>query len=253
MQLQGKIALVTGGTTGIGRASAEQFLREGAAAVVVTGQNEERLSEAKDALAGLGLGRVDAVLYRAEEAEDAAALAGKVRDLHGRLDIVFANAGVTWPAPIGQIDAAEAQRQFMVNTTAPLILVQALVPLMVKGGSIVLNTSCLDVLGMEGMAVYSASKAALRSLARTLSYELRPQGIRVNAVAPGPTATPIYSKLGMTDDALAEMSEGMKGIVPAGRFGEPDEIAGAVTFLASDASRYMLGEQIYVDGGWANL
>ena len=253
MQLQNKIALVTGATTGIGRASAEQFLREGASAVVVTGQNEERLAAAREALAALGLGRVDAVLYRAEEADDAEALASKVRDLHGRLDVVFANAGVTWPAELGSINASEAQRQFMVNTTAPLMLVQALVPLMPKGGSIVLNTSCLDVLGMTGMAVYSASKAALRSLARTLSYELKDKGIRVNAVAPGPTSTPIYSKLGMSEGALDEMAEGMKGIVPAGRFGEPDEIAGAVTFLASDASRYMMGEQIYVDGGWANL
>ena len=253
MQLQGKIALVTGATTGIGRASAEQFLREGAEAVIVTGQDEERLRTAVDELSALGLGKVSGVLYRAEEASDAQAVAAKVRDLHGRLDIVFANAGVTWPAPFGQIDPIEAQRQFMVNTTAPLILAQALVPLMNRGGSIVFNTSCLDVLGMTGMAVYSASKAALRSLTRTLAYELRAQGIRVNAVAPGPTSTPIYSKLGMSDEQLGEMSEGMKQIVPAGRFGEPDEIAGAVTFLASDASRYMLGEQIYVDGGWANL
>lgn len=253
MQLQGKIALVTGATTGIGRASAGQFLREGAEAVIVTGQDEGRLRSAVDELSALELGKVSGVLYRAEEAGGAQAVAAKVRDLHGRLDIVFANAGVTWPAPFGQIDPAEAQRQFMVNTTAPLVLAQALVPLMNRGGSIVFNTSCLDVLGMTGMAVYSASKAALRSLTRTLAYELREQGIRVNAVAPGPTSTPIYSKLGMSDEQLDEMSEGMRQIVPAGRFGKPDEIAGAVTFLASDASRYMLGEQIYVDGGWANL
>lgn len=253
MQLHGKIALVTGATTGIGRASAEQFLSEGAEAVIVTGQDEERLRSAVDELSALGLGKVSGVLYRAEEAANAQAVAAKVRDLHGRLDIVFANAGVTWPAPFGQIDPVQAQRQFMVNTTAPLILAQALVPLMKRGGSIVFNTSCLDVLGMTGMAVYSASKAALRSLTRTLAYELKEQGIRVNAVAPGPTSTPIYSKLGMSDEQLGEMAEGMKQIVPVGRFGEPDEIAGAVTFLASDASRYMLGERIYVDGGWANL
>ncbi|WP_114391315.1 SDR family oxidoreductase [Notoacmeibacter marinus] len=253
MQLEGKIALVTGATTGIGNATARQFLNEGVAGLVITGQNEKRLAATKQELAGLGKGTVSAVRYRAEEIADSQAVADVLKREHGLLDVVFANAGVTWPAPFGQIDADEAQRQFLVNTTAPLILAQALTPLMGSGGSVIFNTSCLEVLGMSGMAVYSASKAALRSIVRTLAYELKAEGIRVNAVAPGPTETPIYSKLGMTDEQLGEMADGMKQIVPAGRFGTPDEIAGAVTFLASDASRYMLGEQIYVDGGWANL
>lgn len=253
MQLHDKIALVTGATTGIGLAAAQQFLKEGAAGVVVTGQDEGRLAQAERELSALGRGIVTAIRWRAEEVADSQAVAEAVRAAHGRLDVVFANAGVTWPAPLGEIDPAHAQRQMMVNVTGPLALIQAVVPLMDRGGSIVLTTSCLDVLGMPGMAVYSASKAALRSLARTLSAELKDRGIRVNCVAPGPIETPIYAKLGMSDEALGAMAEGMKGIVPAGRFGQPGEIAGAVAFLASDASRYMMGEEINVDGGWANL
>jgi NAD(P)-dependent dehydrogenase (short-subunit alcohol dehydrogenase family) len=149
--------------------------------------------------------------------------------------------------------AADAQRPFMVNATAPLLLVQALVPLMHQGGSIILNTSCLDGLGVPGMAVYSASKAAARSMARTLSAELKGRGIRVNAVAPGPTETPIYGKLGLSEDELSGMAAGIVGQLPIGRFAKPGEIAGAVAFLASDASSYVLGAELVVDSGWSQL
>ena len=251
MQLQGKIALITGATSGIGRATAERFLEEGVEGLVVTGQDEGRLDELHRALADHA--HVLAVAWRAEEAADSAALAEAVRERFGRLDVVFANAGVTWPAPLGQIDAAQAQRQMMVNVTAPLILVQSLAPLMGEGGSIVLTTSCLNEVGMPGMAVYSASKAALRSLARTLSAELKDRGIRVNAVSPGPIETPIYGKLGMSEEQLDEMARGILAQVPAGRFGKAGEVAGATLFLASDASRFMLGEEIALDGGWSTL
>lgn len=252
MQLSNKTALITGATTGIGYATAQQFLREGVSTLIITGQDEGRLAEAARTLSDAGTGKVIPVRWRAEEASDVTDVARVVAEI-GRLDVLFANAGVTWPAPLGHIDATEAQKQFMVNVTAPLMLVQALSDHMGEGGSIVLTTSCLDVLGMPGMAVYSASKAALRSLARTLQVELKDRHIRVNSVAPGPVETPIYAKLGMSDDDLSAMSERMKGIVPAGRFAAPEEIGGAVTFLASDASRYVLGEEINVDGGWANL
>ena len=253
MQLKGKIALVTGATTGIGFAAARRFLEEGAEGVLITGQDEGRLESARAELTAFGTGGVRAVRWRAEEAADGERVAEAVREGYGRLDVVFANAGVTWPAPFGQIDAGEAQRQLMVNVTGPLMLLQALVPLMGPGGSVVLTTSCLDVLGMPGMAVYAASKAALRSLARTLGAELKEQGIRINTVAPGPIETPIYSKLGMDEAALGEMAAATAAQVPLGRFGQPEEIAGVVTFLASDASSYLLGEEITVDGGWANL
>lgn len=252
MQLSGKNALITGATTGIGRATAETFLKQGVAALIITGQDEVRLEEARASLAAHGT-PVTALRWRADRPEDSAALAEAVRFKHGELDVVFANAGVTWPAPLGQIDPKASQDQFMINVTAPLLLIQALVPLVRAGGSVVLNTSCLDVLGMPGMAVYSASKAALRSIARTLSVELSEKGIRVNSVAPGPIETPIYGKLGMSEDQLSEMAAGIVAQVPAGRFGTPDEIASAVLFLASDASSYMRGTEIAVDGGWTSL
>lgn len=251
MQLKDKVALVTGGTSGIGRAAAERFLAEGAAAVVITGKDPTRLAEAERALSSQG--QVSSVLWDAEDAAGAERVAEHVRTSHGRLDIVFANAGVTWPAPVGQIVAADAQRQFMVNATAPLLLVQAVLPLMGQGGSIVLNTSCLDEIGMPGMAVYAGSKAALRSMARTLSAELKDRGIRVNAVSPGATETPIYGKLGMSEEQLAGMAAGIAGQIPVGRFAKPGEIAGAVAFLASDASSYMLGAELVVDGGWSQV
>lgn len=252
MQLHGKIALVTGATTGIGRAAAERFIEDGAAALIVTGQDEARLEAARAELARGGV-PITAQRWRADAPADSAALAERVKAEHGRLDVVFANAGVTWPAPFGQIDAEAAQEQFMVNVTGPLILLQALSPLLSEGGSVILNTSCLNVLGQPGMAVYSATKAALRSVARTLSAELGARGVRVNSVAPGPIETPIYQKLGMSEADLAEMGQGIVAQVPAGRFGAPAEIAAAVAFLASDGSSYMRGAEMPVDGGWSNL
>lgn len=250
MTLQGKIALVTGGTTGIGRAAAERLLRKGAT-VIITGKDGARLAQAEREL--LEFGRASVVALDAEDAEGPARVAAHVRAAHGRLDIVFANAGVTWPAPLGQITAADAQRQFLVNATAPLLLVQALLPLMGSGGSVILNTSCLNELGMPGMAVYSASKAALRSLTRTLAAEVKDRGIRVNAISPGPTETPIYGKLGLTEDQLSGMAAGLVGQLPLGRFAKAEEMVGAVAFLASDDSRYMLGAELVVDGGWSQI
>jgi NAD(P)-dependent dehydrogenase (short-subunit alcohol dehydrogenase family) len=252
MQLKGKTAVITGATTGIGRSTAERFLAEGVTTLVITGQDAGRLETARADLAK-GSAKVIAAIWRAENVDDSAALASRLKDEVGTIDVLFANAGVVWPAPLGQIDAQQAQAQMLVNFTAPLVLVQALAPLMATGGSIILNTSCLDELGMPGMAVYSASKAALRSVARTLSAELGDKGIRVNTVAPGPIETPIYGKLGMSEDQLGQMAGGILTKVPAGRFGKPEEIAGAVAFLASDASSYMRGAEITIDGGWTGL
>lgn len=251
MQLAGKIALVTGGTTGIGFAAARQFLEEGAKAVIITGQDVARLESAERDLSTYGTVRT--VRYRAEETGDVEAVKSFVESEFGHVDIVFANAAVAWPSPFGEIDPFQVQQQLAINVTAPLCLVQALAPLMPNGGSVVLTTSCLNVLGASGMAVYAASKAALRSLARSLSVDLKAQGIRLNAVSPGPTETPIYGKFGMDAAQIEEMSAGLRQTVPAGRFAQPDEVAAVATFLASDASRYMLGEEINVDGGWANL
>ena len=251
MRLDGKTGIITGGTTGIGFATAKRALELGASAVVITGQNAERLKTAEAALAEFG--QVKGVLWRAEDPEDTERLAAVVKETYGAVDFVFANAGVCWPGAVGDIDAADATRQIAVNFTGPLMLVQALVPVMRDGGSIVLTTSSLHQLGVPGYAVYSASKAALRSLARTLSAELKDRGIRVNSLAPGPFETPIHGKFGMAEDVLDQAKQQVASMVPIGRFGKPGEIADAAVFLSSDASSYILGEEISVDGGWTNL
>ncbi len=247
-RLNGIRAVITGGTTGIGYAAAQRLMEEGAR-VILTGQDPVRVDEA---IARLGNG-AKGFVARAENPEDAAALADFVTAEFGGLDVLFANAGVTWPAPFDAVDLESLQSQMAINFAGPLFAVQKLAPLMGDGASVIFNTSNLNELGMPGMAVYSASKAALRSLARTLQAELGTRGIRVNTVAPGPVETPIYGKLGMPEDQLEAMAEQIVAKVPAGRFGKPEEIAGAVAFLASSDSSFMRGTEVTVDGGWSSI
>lgn len=247
-RLEGIRAVITGGTTGIGYAAAQRLIEEGAR-VILTGQDQGRINDAIDRLGNGTKGLV----ARAESPEDAAALAHFVKAEFGGLDVLFANAGVTWPAPFDAVDLESLQAQMAINFAGPLFAVQKLTPMMGDGASVIFNTSNLQKLGMPGMAVYSASKAALRSLVRTLQAELGPRGIRVNAVAPGPTETPIYSKLGMPEEELNGMAQGIVAKIPAGRFGKPEEIAGTVAFLASSDSSFMRGAEVTVDGGWNSL
>lgn len=247
-RLNGTRAVITGGTTGIGFASAQRMIEEGAR-VILTGQNQERVDEA---IARLGNG-AKGMVARAESADDAAVLAAFVEKEFGGLDVLFANAGIVAPAPYDTVDLNALQSQMAINFAGPLFAVQKLAPLMGEGSSVIFNTSNLDELGMPGMAVYSASKAALRSLARTLQAELGEKGIRVNTVAPGPIETPIYGKLGMPEDQLNGMAQSIVSQVPAGRFGKPEEIASVVTFLASSDSSFMRGAEVTVDGGWSTL
>lgn len=251
MDLKGKSGLITGATSGIGFATAKRALELGAEVIAITGHNEERLAKAKEELSAYG--EVVAIRWRAEVVEDSRSLAVVLGDAFEALDFVFANAGVCWPAPLGLLEAEAVQEQFLVNVTAPMLLIQEIVPLMKNGGAIVLNTSCLNQLGMPGNASYAASKAALRSLARTFSAELMEKRIRVNALAPGAFETPIHDKYGLTSDQLDAVKKQVAGRVPAGRLGEVEEIVDAAVFLLSDSSRYMLGEEIAVDGGWTNL
>ncbi|MDJ0686057.1 MAG: SDR family oxidoreductase [Alphaproteobacteria bacterium] len=247
-RLDGIRAVITGGTTGIGYAAAHRLIEEGAR-VILTGQNQGRID---DATARLGE-RAQGFLAQAESPEDASALADFVKTAFGGLDVLFANAGVAWPTPFDAVDLESLQRQMAINFAGPLFAVQKLAPLMGEGASVIFNTSNLNELGMPGMAVYSASKAALRSLARTLQTELEPKGIRVNTVAPGPVETPIYGKLDMPEEQLDAMAQQILAKVPAGRFGKPEEIAGAVAFLASPDSSFMRGAEVTVDGGWSSL
>ena len=247
-RLDGTRAVITGGTTGIGYAAAERLLGDGAR-VILTGQDRGRIDEA---LARLGDG-ARGFVARAESPEDAAALAAFVKAEFGGLDVLFANDGVTWPAPFDAVDLPSLQATMAINFAGPLFAVQSHAPLMGEGASVIFNTSNLNELGMPGMAVYAASKAALRSLARTLQAELGPRGIRVNTVAPGPTETPIYGKLGMSEEELDGMAQQIVARIPAGRVGKPEEIAGAVAFLASRDSSFMRGTEVTVDGGWSSL
>ena len=247
-RLQGKTAVITGGTTGIGFATAALFLQAGAK-VLITGQDEARLA---DAVAQLGNG-VIGVQSNQRSLTDLDRLRSEVQAQFGQLDILFLNAGVTMPATTTDETEQHFETQIAINLKGPFFTVQKLVPLMREGGSIIANTSCLDQLGMPGMAVYSATKAGLRSLVRTWAAEFLDRKIRVNAVAPGPINTPIYGKLGFSPEALQTMAVEVQAKVPLNRFGDADEIAKAVLFLASDDSSFVLGEELVVDGGWVNL
>ncbi len=237
-RFQGKTVLVTGGTTGIGYAAAKLFVEEGAS-VIVTGTNAARLETVK---AELG---VKAIVSDAGKSEDIAKLAKEV----GALDAVFLNAGIAKLGPMSDLSEADLDETFRINFKGPWLTIKALAPVMKKGGAIVLNTSVNNKIGMPGTTVYGASKAALRSLARTAAAELAASGIRVNAVSPGPIETPLYAKLGFSPDALTAMAKGLSEQIALRRFGKPEEIAKAVLFLASDDSSYMTGEEIMVDGG----
>lgn len=246
-RLKGKRTLITGGTTGIGLETARRFLAEGAR-VAITGQNPETLAAAKVALPD--------ALVLASDAGDAAAqrrLAGQLETEFGQLDAVFVNAGIGIFQPIEAWDEATFDRLLAVNLKGPYFLLQALAPLLAKPASIVLNTSISAHIGMPTSSVYAASKAALRSLARTASGEWAGRGIRVNAISPGPVTTPIYGKLGLPADALGAMAENIRTQVPMGRFGTPLEVADVAVFLASDESSFMLGAEIVVDGGMSTV
>jgi NAD(P)-dependent dehydrogenase (short-subunit alcohol dehydrogenase family) len=247
-RLAGKTVLITGGTSGIGYAAAELFRAEGAR-VAITGQDETRLADAARRLGD------DVLALRIEMSAlpEIDAMVSKVRDAFRQLDVLFVNAGVTWPAPLDSVDEAHFDGQIAINLKGPFFTVQKAAPLLRQGASVILTTSCLDEMGLAGMSVYSASKAALRSLARTVSAELSPRGIRVNAIAPGPVNTPIYGKLGMTAEQLEGFAADLKGKIPMRRFAEAGEIASAALFLASSDSSFMLGEEITIDGGWARL
>jgi NAD(P)-dependent dehydrogenase (short-subunit alcohol dehydrogenase family) len=247
-RLAEKKALITGGTTGIGFATAKRFLEEGAQ-VAISGQNQERLQEALSKLGNNAIG----VLADLSLANNVQTMIDQVKRDFGSLDILVANAGITKPAPVNAVDESHINEQFDINFKGVFFTVQKALPILNNPASIVLNTSCLDEMGMPGMSIYSASKAAVRSLARSFSAELVGQGIRVNAVSPGPIETPIYSKLGMPTEAVQAMAEGLIGKIPMGRFGQADEVAKAVLFLASDDSSFMLGEEIVVDGGWSKV
>ena len=250
MRLSGKTALITGGTTGIGFATARRLLADGVAKLVVTGQDESRLAAAAREL-GSAVTPVRADV-RSLAGLDTLAEAGR-EALGGRLDVLFANAGVGSFAPIEAVGEQFYDDQFDVNVKGMLFTIQKLLPLMGEGSSIVLNASAVNAKGVAGGHVYFATKAAVRSLARTLAAELAPRGIRVNAVSPGLVPTPFVGKMGLPQEALDGFAGMIKSQAPLGRLGKPEEIASAVAFLASDDATYVTAADLAVDGGWMNV
>lgn len=247
-RLKGKRALITGGTTGIGLSAAKEFLAEGAK-VVVTGSNPSNLDAAAKEL-----GAHAKVL--SSDAGDIAAqrdLAKAVEAIFGKLDILVLNAGIVDMRPLEKWDEKGFDHSFDINFKGPFFLVQALLPVLANPASIVLTTSINAHIGMPNTSVYAATKAALVSLVKTLSGELLPRGIRVNSVSPGPIATPLYGKLGVPKTELEALAEGIKKQVPAGRFGDPSEIAKAIVFFASDEAPFTVGSELVIDGGMSTL
>ena len=243
-RLTNKTAVITGGTTGIGFETARLFIAEGAR-VIITGRNQARLDDAVAALGPKAIG-VKADVQSLDELEH---LATQVKETVGQFDILFANAGIAKRAYFRDVTEADFDQEMTINFKGAFFTVQKLEPLMNNGSSIILTTTVLGQTALPGEGIYGASKAAVRSLARSLSSELLDRQIRVNAVAPGPIETPIWSKMELPEDVPAQVL----GRTPIGRFGKPDEVAKAVLFLASDDSSYMLGEEMLVAGGWATL
>jgi NAD(P)-dependent dehydrogenase (short-subunit alcohol dehydrogenase family) len=242
--LLGKIALITGGTTGIGLAAALLFQREGAQ-VVITGQNPDNLSSARKALGDR------AVVLRADARviADHDRVADEIRTRFGGLDVAFLNAGVARFAPIEAGDEAFYDDLMNTNVKGVVFGIKALSPLLRTGASIIVTTSVVDAKGVANAGIYSATKGAIAALVRALAVELAPRGIRVNSLSPGPIETPIYGKLGFPAEALDGFRASMTAQVPLRRFGTSDEVARAALFLAGPNAAYVNGVELPVDGG----
>lgn len=247
-RLKDQIAVITGGNSGIGLATAQRFIAEGAQ-VVLFGRNGKTLGEAVARLGAAATGVEGDVTQKA----DLDRLFATVQQRHGRIDVLFVNAGVAEFAPIEAADEAHYDRQFDINVKGAFRTIQGALPLLGHGASIVLNTSVVSHVGFPNASVYSATKAALRSFARTLSTDFAPRGIRVNAVAPGPIETPIFDRMGIPADQVDATKAGITAGVPVKRMGTPQEVAAAVTFLAAKESAYVVGVELDVAGGLGQL
>lgn len=248
-RLADKIAVITGGTSGIGLATARVF-KENGARVITNARNEQRKAETLDAYGDLFDAVHVADVTSVAELDDFFA---KVGAAYGRVDVLFLNAGAGKPAPIEVVTEASFDQEMAVNLKGVYFGIQKALPYLQEGASIVLNTSIVNQKGMAGFSVYSAAKAAVASLIRSLSAEFVDRGIRVNAVSPGPIETPFFSKTGMNEEQINQAAQQIISQVPIKRFGKPEEVAKFVLFLASDESSFMLGTETEVDGGMATL
>jgi len=245
----GKVALITGGTSGLGLATAQRLAVEGAR-VIVTGRRQPALEAAVEQIGHNATG----IRGDISNAADLDRLYSTVRKQVGRLDILFANAGGGEFRPLGDITEEHFDKTFAINVKGTVFTVQKALPLMPAGSAIVINGSMVSVKGLPAFGVYAASKAALRSFARTWSVDLKDRGIRVNVVAPGTIVTPAYkSELGLSDEQIEGFKNQAAALAPLGRTGTADEIAKAVSFLASDDASYITGIELFVDGGTAQI
>lgn len=243
-KLDGKIALVTGGSSGIGFATAKQFVKEGAF-VFITGRRQAELDAAAAKLGAQAKG----ITADASKLSDLDSLYAQIKKEKGHLDVLFVNAGGGSFAPLGQITEEQYDETFNTNVKGVLFTVQKALPLIPDGGAIVLNASIVSVQGNPAFSVYSATKAAVRSFARGWTSDLKDRKIRVNVVSPGPIDTPGLSGLANTEEEKKAFYAQLASSVPLGRVGEPEEIAKAVVFLASDDASYVAGVELFVDGG----
>ena len=247
-KLDGKVALVTGGNSGMGLATAQLFAAEGAK-VIITGRRKQETEEA----AQISGPNVEGFVGDIASLVDLDRLHDHIAAHYGKVDIIFANAGIGDFVPFGQVTEEQFDRVFDVNVKGTFFTVQKLLPLIPNEGSVILNGSVAGNKGVEAFTVYSATKAALRSFARTWTADLKARKIRVNVLSPGPIDTPIFGKTGLTTEQVNGFKDGMASQVPLGRIGHVDEIAKPALFLASDDSSFITGIELTVDGGMAQV
>ncbi|WP_272148705.1 SDR family NAD(P)-dependent oxidoreductase [Tenacibaculum aiptasiae] len=247
-KLQNKVAVITGANSGIGLATAKLFLENGAK-VVLAGRRESALKEATTNLEGDFI----TVVADVSKDEDNTQLIKKAVDKYGNIDILFLNAGIAPVTPTTDITAEHYNEVFDINVKGPILATKEALPFMNDKGSILFTNSIVHQKGFDGLAVYSASKGALRAYARVLTSEVKSRGIRVNSIAPGPIDTPIYGKMGLPQEVVEEMGKGFATQVPLGRFGTSEEIANTALFLASDEASFINGVELEVDGGLSQI
>jgi len=248
-KLAGKIALITGGNSGIGLATAQRFVAEGAY-VYITGRRQHSLD---GAARQIGEGNVTALQGDVSQLADLDRVFAAIAADKGRLDIVFANAGGGTLSPLGQITEKHFDQTFNTNVKGVVFTVQKALPLLADGGSVILNASTTSIKGTPAFSIYSASKAAVRNLARSWIVDLKGRNIRINVISPGVVPTPGYDGLGLTKEQIAGFVDVQVNTIPLGRVGTTDEIAKAVSFLASDESSFVNGVELFVDGGMTQI
>lgn len=241
-KLSKKVAVVTGGNSGIGYATAKEFKAQGAN-VIITGRDTDRVQTAAQELG------VKGIVADAKDVSAISDLVAQVKNEFGTVDVLFVNAGIFQPAPVGQISEEMFDHQIGINLKGAVFTIEKFLPILNDGASIINLSSVNAYTGMPNTAIYAASKAALNSYTRTAATELAPRNIRVNAVNPGPVATPIFEKTGMQEEQLTNLAEAIQNRIPLKRFGQPEEVAKLVTFLASDDAAFITGGEYNIDGG----